>query len=287
MHYFGQTNCPVEWGFISSRVYPDPLNDVEADVLFTAPDGCEQRVPTFWAGEQEWRVRFAPRLEGIYRWRTVCTDTSNTSLHGVEGTLTVTPYQGHNRLLQRGGLQVSADRRYLQHRDGTPFLWLGDTWWMGLCKRLSFPGDFQVLTADRVQKGFTVIQIVAGLYPDMGAFDQRGINEAGFPWETVAPHQHGQLVLTHQMLVVIVHRFCEQVGRVFTSATRALVAGYKEHLIHAHMKGVCLESLNQLVHQREDHPVHLWMEGTPASAVDAWVVQRDLGCFIKFGILHQ
>lgn len=51
MHYFGQTNCPVEWGFISSRVYPDPLNDVEVDVLFTAPDGCEQRAHTFWAGE--------------------------------------------------------------------------------------------------------------------------------------------------------------------------------------------------------------------------------------------
>lgn len=183
MHYFGPTNCPVEWGFTSSRVYPDPFNDVEVDVLFTAPDGCEQRVPAFWAGEQEWRVRFAPRQAGTYRWRTVCTDTSNTSLHGVEGTLTVTPYQGHNRLLQRGGLQVSADRRYLQHRDGTPFLWLGDTWWMGLCKRLGFPGDFQVLTADRVQKGFTVIQIVAGLYPDMGAFDRRGVNEAGFPWE--------------------------------------------------------------------------------------------------------
>jgi hypothetical protein len=33
-----------------------------------------------------------------------------------------------------------------------------------------------------VAKGFNVVQIVAGLYPDMDSFDLRGENEAGFPW---------------------------------------------------------------------------------------------------------
>jgi hypothetical protein len=54
---------------------------------------------------------------------------------------------------------------------------------MGFCRRLSWPDDFALLTADRQAKGFTVIQIVAGLYPDMPAFDPRGANEAGYPWE--------------------------------------------------------------------------------------------------------
>ena len=54
---------------------------------------------------------------------------------------------------------------------------------MGLCRRLHWPDDFQRLAADRKQKGFNVVQIVAGLYPDMPAFDPRGANEAGFPWE--------------------------------------------------------------------------------------------------------
>jgi hypothetical protein len=54
---------------------------------------------------------------------------------------------------------------------------------MGLCKRISWPEEFAKLTADRVAKGLNVVQIVAGLYPDMGAFDERGANEAGFPWE--------------------------------------------------------------------------------------------------------
>ncbi len=82
-----------------------------------------------------------------------------------------------------GPLRVSENHRYLEHIDGTPFFWLADTWWMGLCKRLTWPEDFRVLTQDRVSKGFTVIQLVAGLYPDMPAFDERGANEAGFPWE--------------------------------------------------------------------------------------------------------
>ena len=40
-----------------------------------------------------------------------------------------------------------------------------------------------MLTADRLKKGFTAVQIVAGLYPDMPPFDPRGANEAGYPWE--------------------------------------------------------------------------------------------------------
>ena len=45
------------------------------------------------------------------------------------------------------------------------------------------PTVLRRLTADRVHKGFTMVQIVAGLYPDMEPFDQRGVNEAGYPWE--------------------------------------------------------------------------------------------------------
>ena len=55
---------------------------------------------------------------------------------------------------------------------------------MGLSHRLKWPDEFKLLTADRVSKGFNVVQIVAGLYPDMPPFDPRGANEAGFPWET-------------------------------------------------------------------------------------------------------
>ena len=180
---FASQNCAVEWAMTSGKTYGDPFNDVELDVVFTDPDGLERSVPAFWAGEQTWRVRYASPIVGRHHYRTTCSDETNADLHGQTGQLEVAPYTGGNPLLQHGPLRVAEDRRHLEHRDGTPFFWLGDTWWMGFCSRLKWPEDFQELTADRVAKGFSLIQIIAGLYPDMEPFDERGANEAGYPWD--------------------------------------------------------------------------------------------------------
>ncbi len=176
-------NCVTEWSYSSGKAYRDPFNDVLLDVVFTDPNGGEHVVPAFWAGEQTWRVRYSSPLTGLHHYRTVCSDTGNADLHGQTGTLEVSPYEGKNPLMMHGPLRMAGDRRHLEHSDGTPFFWLGDTWWMGFTRRLSWPDGFRELTADRVAKGFTVAQIVAGLYPDMEPFDERGANEAGFPWE--------------------------------------------------------------------------------------------------------
>lgn len=176
-------NCMAEWSYASGTPYADPFNDVTLDVIVTDPDGKELRIPAFWSGDLTWRVRYASPKTGVHGFRTECSDTENTDLHGRDGQIHVAPYEGANPLFAHGPLTVSADRRTFKHIDGTPFFWLGDTWWMGLCKRLEWPGEFKELLADRVAKGFSVIQIIAGLYPDMPAFDPRGANEAGFPWE--------------------------------------------------------------------------------------------------------
>jgi len=172
-----------EFIFESGKTYQDPFNEIELDVVFRDAGGRQQRVPAFWAGGQEWRVRYTADAAGRYPFETICSDNSNPDLHGRTGVLEVAPYEGANPLLRHGAPHVSQNRRYLEHADGTPFFWLGDTWWMGLSKRLRWPSDFEKLAADRVSKGFTVVQIVAGLYPDMPQFDARGANEAGFPWE--------------------------------------------------------------------------------------------------------
>lgn len=176
-------NHVAEWTYVSGRPYRDPFDEVVLDVRFVDPTGQEQVVPAFWAGEQTWRVRYASSQIGVHRFCTLCSDPRNPDLHGREGVFQVTPYAGRDLLLRRGRLRVAEGRRHLEYADGTPFFWLGDTWWMGLCRRLAWPWGFQELTADRVSKGFTVVQIVAGLYPDMEPFDARGANEAGFPWE--------------------------------------------------------------------------------------------------------
>lgn len=86
------------------------------------------------------------------------------------GLLAQSPWQQH------GKLQVSENGHTIQHRDGTPFLWIGDTGW----------GMFQQLTREEVdhyldnrQKlGFTVIQSVVFWYPHGGGIKSGPHNAA-------------------------------------------------------------------------------------------------------------
>jgi hypothetical protein len=55
-------------------------------------------------------------------------------------------------------LSVSANRRFLQRADGSPFFWLGDTGWL-LFSRLDRDATRRYLD-DRRAKGFTVIQVM-------------------------------------------------------------------------------------------------------------------------------
>ena len=178
-----EQNHVAEWSFTSSGGHADPFNEVSLDVLVETPGGRSLRVPAFWSGGNYWRVRYSSPETGTHRWCSECSDTSDSGLHDRSGELEVIPYKGNNPLYTHGALCTSDNKRHFTHADGTPFLWLGDTWWMGLCSRMGWPEDYQALVADRVGKGFSVIQIVAGLNPDMPSFDERGRNEAGFPWE--------------------------------------------------------------------------------------------------------
>jgi hypothetical protein len=155
-----------EGTFESRKVYADPFNDVDVDVIFTKDKDQESwRVPTFWRGGTKWTVRFAPPTPGEYTYHLESTDKTNPDLNGQEGHATIRPYSGSNPLLQHGMPRVSQNKRYFEQADGTPFYWLGDTWWTGLSDRIPWEG-FQKLTVDRKAKGFTVVQIVAGMIPN-------------------------------------------------------------------------------------------------------------------------
>jgi hypothetical protein len=169
--------------FESKKVYADPFNDVDVDVIFSK-DGKSWRVPTFWRGGQRWTVRFAPQEPGLYSYRLESTDVGNEDLNGRTGEMRIAPYTGSSAALQHGMLKVSSNKRYFEYADGTPFYWLGDTWWSGFSERLSFD-DFKRLTADRKEKGFTVVQIVAGLVPleELAPVDTGYRNEGGPVWD--------------------------------------------------------------------------------------------------------
>ena len=150
-------------------------------MIFKRPGGEEDRVPAFWAGEQSWRVRYAPLVAGKHSWRTVASDTSNTDLHGRTGTLDVTGYRGAT-VLQHGPLRVSSNKRHFEHTDGSPFLvrrYLVD----GAVPAYELAEGYSYTGGGPGTEGLHCRAIVAGLYPDMPQFDSRGANEAGFPWE--------------------------------------------------------------------------------------------------------
>ncbi|MBP7949353.1 MAG: DUF4038 domain-containing protein [Verrucomicrobiales bacterium] len=176
-----EANVPLEIAFQAARVHAEPFRDVSFDVVFTDPAGQEKTVPGFWAGDNQWKVRYASPVTGTHRYRSVCSAADDAGLNGVAGTLEIHAYTGSNPLYRHGPIRVAADRRHFEHADGTPFFWLGDTWWKGLCKRLTWEG-FQELAADRKAKGFSVMQIVCGVYPDEGVFEPRWENEAGKPY---------------------------------------------------------------------------------------------------------
>ncbi|WP_127583320.1 DUF5060 domain-containing protein [Paenibacillus koleovorans] len=174
----------AEWSYRSRSIYEDPFHDLDLDAVITDEQGQTWTVPAYWAGGNEWKVRFSPPSEGRYRICTNCSDASNRELHGVEGVLEASSQtESTNRLLRHGPIRVGDSGRHFEHEDGTPFLWLADTWYTCLSRRMTYPGRLEELVEDRAGKGFSVVEIGIGLGPETPAFDERDENEAGYCWE--------------------------------------------------------------------------------------------------------
>ena len=146
-----------EHALTSTRTYPNPCADLTLKVIYLGPDQQVLHGLGFWDGGDTFRIRCAFPAPGLWHWRTESSDTANTGLHAQTGTVQVTAYNGTNPLYRHGFLRVSDNRRFLCQPDGTPFLWMGDTAWVGPMK--SAEVDWESYLADRVSKHFTVIQI--------------------------------------------------------------------------------------------------------------------------------
>jgi len=135
-------------------------------VVFTGASGDARgktlTVQGFWDGGRDWKVRFAPPAAGEWSYKSVSDDAG---LNGVEGTLTCvqwTEAELAENAARRGFVRVckAGDRagRYFEYADGTPFLWIGDTWWNWSKRNITF-ASFKKLADDRAAKGFTVGQL--------------------------------------------------------------------------------------------------------------------------------
>jgi len=145
-----------EKSLVSSGEYGSPFTDVTVSVVYSGPEGEVFESLAFWDGDNTFKMRCAFCAPGVWSWHTTCSDVTDTGLHDKRGQVKVGSYEGDNPLYKHGFLAVSANSRYLAHSDGTPFLWVGDTYWAATT-RLS-EGGFRRWVDDRASKHFTVLQ---------------------------------------------------------------------------------------------------------------------------------
>ena len=127
----------VEQTFTAGTDHADPFGTLELDLVVTDPAGTERRVPAFWAGGRTWRARYSSALPGEHAWRSACSDQDDAGLHDQLGVFVIEAAEGEtNPLYRHGAPTLAEDRRHFCYGDGAPFLWLADTWWMGLVDRL-------------------------------------------------------------------------------------------------------------------------------------------------------
>src|SRR5471030_1141813 len=104
-------NVPAELTLTSTQHHSDPFNELTLDVVFTGPGGKQVTVPAFWDGGHVWKVRYATPRIGTHRYQTVCSDSGDRGLNGVEGSLEVAPYRGTNALFKHGPIRVAGEHR--------------------------------------------------------------------------------------------------------------------------------------------------------------------------------
>ena len=151
-----------EAAFVSAAEDAQPLHEITFSVAFTGPSGLSHTINGFWDGGASWRARFKPDELGEWTFTTACSDTTNGGLHAQAGGFVCVEPTGATRFDRHGPLRVSANRRFLEHTDGTPFLWLADTAWSG--PLLSTTEEWAHYLHERVRQRFSAVQWVATQY---------------------------------------------------------------------------------------------------------------------------
>ena len=163
----------IEWELTAQAATAEPYLDGLPEggagalrVTFTGRGG-EARgrryvVPGFWDGGRVWKVRFAPPSAGAWSFSSESRDQGLSRLQGTLRCRAWSEAEKRQNPARRGFLIVARQGpragRYFTYADGTPFLWVGDTWWNWTKREIRF-SSFLRLVDDRAAKGFTIGQI--------------------------------------------------------------------------------------------------------------------------------
>jgi hypothetical protein len=164
-----RTNVPGQPLRIGDKTFERGLGThAHSRIAYALPPGCRRftaEVGVDAVVKEHGTVRFQvcliyPRDDRVGR--------RDPGLHGKTGHFTAQPAAGPNPLHTHGGLlRVSKDGHHLTYADGTPFFWLGDTWWFCPSDLMplegsthpSIPSAYQALIEKRGHQRFTVIHM--------------------------------------------------------------------------------------------------------------------------------
>jgi hypothetical protein len=159
--------------FKTQTNYTNPYEDIPVianndllTVIFTGISGeatdKQLSLAGFWSGGKEWKVNFSAPYAGKWKYKSISTDKN---LNGNSGTFEVIEWNEQDKEsnpARRGFVRVNKlgplAGHYFEYSDGTPFLWIGDTWWNWTKKDIYFE-TFQELVYDRSKKGFNIGQL--------------------------------------------------------------------------------------------------------------------------------
>lgn len=155
-----------EIGLAAEVELANPYTEVEVYAEFTNAEGEVLKRPAFWDGGQSWKIRFSsPDSTSLWNWTTV-SSPEIAGLHGLTGAVQATAYRGDNKLRKHGLLEMSDGKRNVIHKDGTPFLVVGDTPWAIPFRATT--DQARIYAADRQSKGFNAALLMS-VQPDMRA----------------------------------------------------------------------------------------------------------------------
>jgi hypothetical protein len=116
----------VEMTVTLDAVYADPFDarEVSLEGVFKGPDGTVMKVPGFWDGVSDWKLRFTPSQAGTWTYQITVTDRRGESAP-VVGSLTATASDLHGWLQAGNWVNKDYSGHYLVYQDGTPFYGVG------------------------------------------------------------------------------------------------------------------------------------------------------------------
>jgi hypothetical protein len=119
-----------EISLFSVEEYANPYTDVDVWAVFKNTKGDSLVRPAFWDGGKTWKIRFSPPDSNTsWQWTSISSNTADKGLHDKRGSFLSVPYSGDNELMANGLLEMSPGKRNVVHKNGKPFLVVGDTPW--------------------------------------------------------------------------------------------------------------------------------------------------------------